>query len=89
MKQIYFNHDGGVDDLISLFLLLQMEDVSLIGVSAIGADSYVEPAASASQKSLIALASNRFMSPLRNNAEKIHSLKIGVCMHFLWTLYLF
>lgn len=50
MKQIYFNHDGGVDDLVSLFLLLQMEDVELIGVSAIGADSYVEPAVSASIK---------------------------------------
>ena len=36
MKTVYFNHDGGVDDLISLFLLLQMEDVDLIGVSAIG-----------------------------------------------------
>ena len=50
MKQLYFNHDGGVDDLISLFLLLQMENINLIGVSAIGADSYVEPATSASQK---------------------------------------
>ncbi|WP_412517977.1 nucleoside hydrolase [Staphylococcus simulans] len=50
MKKIYFNHDGGVDDLVSLFLLLQMEDVELIGVSAIGADSYVEPAVSASVK---------------------------------------
>ncbi|MDR5603267.1 nucleoside hydrolase [Staphylococcus coagulans] len=50
MKHVYFNHDGGVDDLISLFLLLQMEDIQLIGVSAIGADSYVEPAESASRK---------------------------------------
>ena len=22
-KKVYFNHDGGVDDLVSLFLLLQ------------------------------------------------------------------
>lgn len=50
MKQIYFNHDGGVDDLISLFLLLHMDDIKLVGVSAIGADSYIEPAVSASQK---------------------------------------
>ena len=35
MTKVYFNHDGGVDDLISLFLLLQMEDVELIGVSTI------------------------------------------------------
>lgn len=66
MKQIYFNHDGGVDDLISLFLLLQMEDVSLIGVSAICADSYVEPAASASQKII-----NRFSKqPIHVAASK-------------------
>ncbi|MBO1220857.1 nucleoside hydrolase [Staphylococcus nepalensis] len=50
MKKVYFNHDGGVDDLISLFLLIHMEDIDLIGVSAIGADSYIEPATSASQK---------------------------------------
>ena len=37
-KKVYFNHDGGVDDLISLFLLLQMENVELTGVSVIPAD---------------------------------------------------
>ncbi|MGN7457555.1 nucleoside hydrolase [Paenibacillus pasadenensis] len=47
---VYFNHDGGVDDLVSLFLLLQMEQVDLIGVSVIDADCYVEPAVSASRK---------------------------------------
>ncbi|MBI5974398.1 nucleoside hydrolase [Staphylococcus canis] len=50
MHHIYFNHDGGVDDLVSLFLLLQMEDIKLIGVSTIGADCYVEPSESASRK---------------------------------------
>lgn len=50
MKPVYFNHDGGVDDLVSLFLLLQMEEIELIGVSVIGADSYIEPAVSASEK---------------------------------------
>ena len=43
MTKIYFNHDGGVDDLISLFLLLQMDNVELVGVSTIGADCYLEP----------------------------------------------
>lgn len=61
MTSVYFNHDGGVDDLVSLFLLLKMENVNLIGVSAIGADSYVEPATSASCKII-----NRFSD------EKIH-----------------
>lgn len=49
-EKVYFNHDGGVDDLISLFLLLQMEDVELVGVGAVDADSYVGPAAEASRK---------------------------------------
>ncbi|MEG7843136.1 nucleoside hydrolase [Bacillus mobilis] len=49
-KKVYFNHDGGVDDLISLFLLLQMDNVKLTGVSVIPADCYLEPALSASRK---------------------------------------
>ena len=50
MSKVYFNHDGGVDDLISLFLLLQMDDIELVGVSTIGADCYLEPSVSASCK---------------------------------------
>ncbi|MFC9417575.1 nucleoside hydrolase [Bacillus mobilis] len=50
MKKVYFNHDGGVDDLVSLFLLLQMDNVKLTGVSVIPADCYLEPAMSASRK---------------------------------------
>lgn len=42
-RKVYLNHDGGVDDLVSLFLLLQMEDVDLIGVGVIPADCYLEP----------------------------------------------
>lgn len=50
MIKVYFNHDGGVDDLVSLFLLLQMENIELVGVSTIGADCYLEPSLSASLK---------------------------------------
>jgi len=49
-KNVYLNHDGGVDDLVSLFLLLQMEDVDLLGVSVIPADCYLEPTTYASRK---------------------------------------
>lgn len=45
-KPVYFNHDGGVDDLVSLFLLLQMEHLKVIGTSVIPADCYLEPALS-------------------------------------------
>ncbi|EHJ09035.1 nucleoside hydrolase [Staphylococcus simiae] len=61
MTDVYFNHDGGVDDLVSLFLLLQMDDIHLIGVSTIGADCYLEPSVSASVKVI-----NRF------SHEQIH-----------------
>ncbi|WP_416149084.1 nucleoside hydrolase [Salipaludibacillus sp. HK11] len=49
-KSVYLNHDGGVDDLVSLFLLLQMEEVDLLGVGVIPADCYLEPAMFASRK---------------------------------------
>ncbi|MFS3929283.1 ABC transporter substrate-binding protein [Priestia aryabhattai] len=49
-KKVYFNHDAGIDDLVSLFLLLQMDDVELTGVSVIPADGYLEPGISASRK---------------------------------------
>lgn len=49
-KKVYFNHDGGVDDLVSLFLLLKMDNIELTGVSVIPADCYLEPAVFASRK---------------------------------------
>lgn len=49
-RKVYLNHDGGVDDLVSLFLLLNMPDVELVGVGVIPADCYLEPAVSASKK---------------------------------------
>lgn len=50
MKNIYFDHDGNVDDLISLLMLLQIPDIKLIGVGVIDADCYVDPAVAASRK---------------------------------------
>lgn len=50
MKNVYFNHDGNVDDLVSLLLLLQVPDINLIGVGVVDADCYVEPAVLASRK---------------------------------------
>ncbi|MFT8871853.1 MAG: nucleoside hydrolase [Sporolactobacillus sp.] len=47
---VYFNHDAGIDDLAALFLLLQMEHVSLSGVSVIPADGYLTPGMRASRK---------------------------------------
>lgn len=50
MKNVYFNHDGSVDDLVSLLLLLQVPGIKLTGVSVVDADGTVEPACEASRK---------------------------------------
>ena len=50
MKTIYFNHDGNIDDLVACLLFLQAPDIKLIGVSAIDADGYVDPAVEVCRK---------------------------------------
>lgn len=50
MTNVYFNHDGGVDDLVSLLLLLQMPQARVTGVSVIDADGQLEPALEATRK---------------------------------------
>lgn len=43
-KQVLFDHDGGVDDFLSLMLLLHMQHVNVLGVSITPADCYLENA---------------------------------------------
>lgn len=50
MKQIYFNHDGNIDDLVSYLVLLQAPDIKLLGVGAIDADGYIDPSVEACRK---------------------------------------
>lgn len=50
MKNVYFNHDGNVDDLVSLLLLLQVPDINLTGVSVVDGDGVIEPSTDASRK---------------------------------------
>ena len=50
MKEIYFNHDGNIDDLVSYLLLLQAPEIKLLGVGAIDADGYVDPAVEVCRK---------------------------------------
>jgi purine nucleosidase len=50
--QVLFDHDGGIDDLLSLTMLLAMDHVDLRGVVVTPADSYLRPALSATQKIL-------------------------------------
>lgn len=50
MKNVYFNHDGNVDDLVSLLLLLQVPDIKLTGVGVVDGDGVIEPSTDASRK---------------------------------------
>lgn len=49
---VYFDHDGGVDDLLCVLFLCKMSDVKLLGVSITPADCYISPALSATEKIL-------------------------------------
>ncbi|MGD1894282.1 MAG: nucleoside hydrolase [Cyclobacteriaceae bacterium] len=49
-QTVFFDHDGGVDDLLSLLLLLTMPDTNLAGVVVTPADCYPSYAAEASRK---------------------------------------
>ena len=51
-KTVFLDHDGGVDDLLALLLLLTMDEAELIGINVTPADCYADPAAEASRKFL-------------------------------------
>lgn len=50
MRNVYFNHDGGVDDLVSLLLLMQVPSIKLTGVGVIDGDGALDPAVDASRR---------------------------------------
>ncbi len=49
---VIHDHDGGIDDYLSLMLLLTMEHVQVLGVVVTPADCYVKPAVSVTRKML-------------------------------------
>ncbi|SDK28561.1 nucleoside hydrolase [Sediminibacillus albus] len=70
-EKVYFNHDAGVDDLVSLFLLLKMEEVELLGVSVIPADGYLEAGVSASRK-IIDRFGKDFIQVAKSNSRGVN-----------------
>ena len=74
-KKVYFSQDGGVDDIISLFLLLQMDDVDLIGVGVMGADSYLQPAAEASRKVIDRFGHGKKLEVDYSNARAVNDFR--------------
>ncbi len=51
-QKVIFDHDGGVDDLLSLMLLLSMDHVDLLGVTITPADCYLPDATESTLKLL-------------------------------------
>jgi purine nucleosidase len=49
---VFFSHDGGVDDYLSILLLMSYEQLDVIGISVTPADCYIEPAVGATRKIL-------------------------------------
>ncbi|MYL72493.1 ABC transporter substrate-binding protein [Halobacillus litoralis] len=81
MKNVYLNHDGGVDDLVSLFLLLQMDDVELTGVGVIPADCYLEPAAYASRKIIDRFGHGKSVEVAASNSRGMNAFPKDWRMH--------
>src|SRR6185436_17215479 len=52
MKQVYFDNDAGVDDLLSVILLLGMNQVEVLGIGVTPADCYLETGLEATLKIL-------------------------------------
>ena len=51
-RAVFFDHDGGLDDFLSLLLLLSYDDVDLLGISVTPADTLIEAAVPATRKIL-------------------------------------
>lgn len=72
VKNVYFDHDGNVDDLVSLLLLLQMSEVNLIGVGVIDADGYIEGSVPASRKIITRFGKGAQVSVAASNSRPVH-----------------
>ncbi len=57
-KKVIFDHDGGIDDLLSLLLLLTFKDIEVVGVTITPADCYPDDALTSTLK-ILALTNNQ------------------------------
>src|ERR1041385_6960164 len=51
-KAVFLDHEGGLDDFLSLLLLLSYDGVDLLGISVTPADTLIEAAVPATRKIL-------------------------------------
>lgn len=74
-EKVYFSHDGGVDDLASLTMLLSYEQqglIELVGVGVVPADSYLEPAVAATRKIINRFSKNHDLLVSASDAKSSH-----------------
>ncbi|WP_414830632.1 nucleoside hydrolase [Alteromonas sp. H39] len=57
-RRVIFDHDGGIDDLLSLLLLLRMPNIDLVGVCITPADCYPDDALTSTLKILTLCGKN-------------------------------
>lgn len=72
LQNVYFDHDGNVDDLVSLLLLLQMPDFHLTGVGVIDADGFIEGSVPASQKIIAKFGHDSKVRVAASNSRAVH-----------------
>ena len=71
-RSVFLDHDGGVDDLLSLLLVLTMDGVDLLGVVVTPADCYPTYAVEASRK-IIDLMGQSHISVAESKARGINA----------------
>ena len=72
MKNVYFDHDGNVDDLDALICFLQMKNINILGVGVIGADCFVTPAVDASRRLIDYLKPGCQISVAQSDSRPAH-----------------
>jgi len=70
-QKVIFDHDGGIDDLLSLMLLTKMEGVELLGVCVTPADCFLEDATISSLK-ILKLAGNNQCPVAKGNNRPVN-----------------
>ena len=71
IEKVIFDHDGGIDDLLSLMLLTQMDDIELLGVCVTPADCFLEDATISSLK-ILKLAGNDISQVAKGNNRAVN-----------------
>ena len=70
-RLVLMDHDGAIDDFLSLMLLLTMEEVEMLGVVVTPADCYIEAGTSVSRK-ILSLMGRSDISVAQSSARGIN-----------------